>query len=273
MNSERDAARKFFPRGLRQPHEGFRFSMDALLVAAFASRKPFDLALDLGTGCGVVALAMLLARLRSPEKGHVRGVDRDREMVWAAAHNAALLGLQERFEARCLDLRERNADWREFVPPGAFDLVVANPPYRKSGTGRTSPKQAKTDARFETQADIQDFVLAAKAACATRGRLVLVQLAERLQESCAVLHQAGFGVKDILPLQSRSGEPARLALLEARNQGKPVLTLKPALVLYEGLGEKTRLSPEALAFCPFLACNAGSAGQESMQKPEASLEE
>lgn len=257
-----DRAREEFPRGLRQPETGFRFSLDALLLACFAARKPWRKVLDLGSGCGVVGLGLLLAQDAAPqaEPGLALGVDREPDMVRAAQNNAARLGFAERYKAHCLDLRQRDATWRHRVPPGGFDLVVANPPYRAAGSGRQNPEPRRADARFENHADLQDFIQAAKGACATKGRFCLVHLAERLAVVCALLEAHGFALKQLLPVHSRSQEPARLVLLEARKQGGEGLVLEPPLVLYEGRGQDTTMTGQALAFCPFLACNARGRG-------------
>lgn len=247
-------ARTLFPRGLAQPEGGFRFSLDALLLAAFAARTPWSRDLDLGTGCGVVGLGLLLA---SSNPGHIRGVDRDAAMVDAANANAGQLGLAARFSAACLDLRERGHDWRDFAPPGSFDLVLANPPYRHERSGRQNPEQPRADARFENQASLQDFAQAARAACGAKDRLCLIHLAQRLHHVCSVLHAAGFALKRLMPVHSRAHEPAKLVLLEARKQGGEGLLLEPPLILYEGQGPATSMTRQALTFCPFLACNAG----------------
>lgn len=251
-DTQADQARAFFPRGLEQPEGRFRFSMDALLLASFAGGAPWKKALDCGTGCGVVGLALLLLQ----GDGRVLGVDRDSDMCRAAQANAALLGLERHFHAAHLDLRRRDAQWRELVPPGSFDLVVANPPYRAPDSGRRNPGAAVQAARFELAAVLEDFVNAARAACANRMRFCLVYLAERLPLACAALEHGGFAVKRILPVHSRACEPAKLALLEARKQGGAGCELAPPLVLYQGWGQDTRLTEQALAFCPFLACNA-----------------
>ncbi|MBO4793960.1 MAG: hypothetical protein J5556_05260, partial [Deltaproteobacteria bacterium] len=63
MNGGLMAARKAFPSGLFQPAGSYRFAADSLALAAFGRRfLPEGAArfADLGTGCGVVGLALLL---------------------------------------------------------------------------------------------------------------------------------------------------------------------------------------------------------------------
>lgn len=105
------SARKHFPRGLLQPPGSFRFSSDALLLAAFAQtcctervqaghaervQAPLHV-LDIGTGCGVVGLAILC---QSPQH-RVWGIDILPELIDAARHNAEHLGLADAFTAIC----------------------------------------------------------------------------------------------------------------------------------------------------------------------------
>ncbi len=52
------AQNEWSPPELRQPAEGYRFTTDSWLLAAFAAGfKPTDWC-DLGTGCGVIAYAL-----------------------------------------------------------------------------------------------------------------------------------------------------------------------------------------------------------------------
>ncbi len=267
-------ARRYFPRGLLQPEGSFRFSLDALLLASFAAQGTWSRALDLGTGCGVVGLALLL---RTAEQGgaginnSVLGLEREPELVAAATDNARRLGLEAQFRAVCADLREmgpeKGREWAENAPANSFDLVLANPPYRDKCAGRMNPEQLRRNARFETQAGLEVFVQAARGALKTKGRLCLVYLAERLQWAVCTLAENGFALKRVLPVQSRPGEAARLVLLEARKQGGEGCRLEAPLILYGG-GQA--LSPQALAFCPFLACNAGP--DRKSGEPEAARE-
>jgi len=263
-DSRVDQARSRFPRGLVQPENGFRFAVDSLLLASFAATRRFELALELGAGCGAAGLGLLLLR----GKGGLRGVDRDAEMVAAARANAVLLGLEHCAAFSKQDLCRRDEAWRHFAPPGSFDLVLANPPYRDQASGRMNPEPTRAGARFELHAGLEDFAAAARSGCSTRARFCLVYLAERLQQAVAVLDAAGFALKRLLPVHSRAGEPARLVLLEARKQAGQGVALEPPLVLYQGAGQATGVTEQALAFCPFLACNAGGRQPEAAQDSE-----
>jgi release factor glutamine methyltransferase len=73
--------------------------------------------LDLGTGTGAIALALLSA---VPE-AMATGVDISDGALATAARNARDLGLADRFSAR-------KSDWFEKVS-GRYDAIVSNPPY------------------------------------------------------------------------------------------------------------------------------------------------
>jgi len=89
--------------------------------------------LDLGSGSGAVALAIAKARPASS----VLGADVSHAACALARGNAARLHIDNaKFIA---------SDWFERVPPVAFDVIVANPPYVADG----DPHLGQDDLRFE----------------------------------------------------------------------------------------------------------------------------
>jgi tRNA1Val (adenine37-N6)-methyltransferase len=241
--------RDYFPRGLVQPEDGFRFSMDPLLLACFMKTGPGQRVLDLGTGCGVIGLGMVLRNFDL----NVVGADVDPAMVEAARANAELLGVGDRVRFQLLDaarIRESKT-----IAPESFDMVTANPPYRDPGTGRLSSRADRNPARFEVRGTVEDFVAGAAYAVRNRGRVGMVFPAERLDVLLALMREHRLTPKRVCPVYSRAGEPARLVLVEARKNGGPGMVLEQGVKLYEGTGRETRLKGQALRFCPFLDCN------------------
>ena len=248
-----DQARRNFPRGLSQPESGFRFSMDALLLAAFAGREQVrGRILDLGTGCGVVGLGLALDH---PDFFGV-GLDLNSEMLRHARENVRRLGFADRFALLRADVR------RPFgLEPESMDLVLCNPPYRYPGRGRTCPDEAKTLARFESRAGLADFVRAASYLVRNRKSCSFILLAERADELLDLLRESRLQPKEVLFVHQRLDATARLVLVRSLKNGGPGLTVLAPLILHEGRGEETRLSAAALSFCPRLACNAGWSGK------------
>ena len=90
-------------------------SKSSVLMAHTMVPRPAARALDLGTGCGILAL------LASPRTGRMYATDKNARAVDFAAFNARLNAI-DNVELRTGDLFEPVAGMR-------FDLVVSNPPY------------------------------------------------------------------------------------------------------------------------------------------------
>ena len=91
------------------------------------------------------------------------------------------MGCRERIEIVADDI----LSLRKLFPVSSFDLVVANPPYRKQGTGRMSPRAGRDKARHETTATLADFLGTAKYLVKPTGRIAFIYHPLRLIEFCA----------------------------------------------------------------------------------------
>ncbi|WP_319582861.1 methyltransferase [uncultured Pseudodesulfovibrio sp.] len=237
--------RAYFPRGLVQPEGGYRFSLDSLLLASFVNVTRGQTGLDLGCGCGVIGLALLL---RQPGL-RLTGIELNPHSTMAAEENTTNLHLTDKLTIEQGDV----ADWR---PEGVVDFVVANPPYRKLGQGRESVGEGRKNARFEGTGTFESFSRCAANALKTRGRFAFVHLPERLPEIMADLAGAGLAPKRLRMVHGKVDQEARMVLIETVKAASPGLRVEPPLILHEGAGKNTRLSRQALNFCPFLACNS-----------------
>ena len=211
-----------------QSEAAFRFSLDAVLLAYFATVRAQDRAVDLGAGTGAIAL-FLLARGIS----RVSGVDNNSGLVAMATRTAALNGLTDRLDFVCADVKEIRA----IYVAGAYDLVTANPPYRLPDSGRISQVGAVAQARHETTAGLKDFVSAAAFLLKCRGRLAMIHLPERLTDICVTLRTAGLEPKRMRFVHPFSDRPAKMVLIEAVKGVKPGLAVLPPLMIYKSQRE------------------------------------
>lgn len=224
---------------LVQARKGYRFSLDPVLLAHFARLPTAGSVLDLGCGCGI--LALLIARRRPDLR--VLGWERQPAMVRRAQRSASLSGLAERVEIIEADLRQ----YRNLTVAESCALVVANPPYRTPGTGRIAPDDERAAARFELFGGLADFIAAAAFALAPRGHFALVYLAERLTEVLAEMAQAGLTPKRMRMIHARSTEGAKMVLVEACKGAPTGLMVEPPLFIYQSQAGSQEYSAEVLA--------------------------
>jgi tRNA1Val (adenine37-N6)-methyltransferase len=205
-----------------QHREGYRFSLDSVLLAEFAAPAR-GLGVDLGTGSGVVALALLH---RSPD-AQMLGLELQPLLASRASRASALNGLQGRFGVVLGDIR------RPPLLPGRFDFAVSNPPYRPASDGRLSPTSERAIARHEVACALSDVVGAARRLLRDGGRLSMVYPAERLADLLSGLESAALRARRLQLVHPKPGEPARMVLVEAEKGGRSLLTVLPPRVLGE----------------------------------------
>lgn len=210
---------------LRQPSQGFRAAIDAVLLAASVAAQPGETALELGAGTGAAALC--LAR-RVPDLA-VTGLERDAGLVRLAKANATANGLASRVRFVAGDIADAGA-----AGPGPWDHVFANPPYLTRATADLRHGGAHA-ATVEGDGGLAAWIAAIRRAVRRRGRVVVIHRADRLGDLLAAL-AGGFGAVTIFPLWPQDGAPARRVLVGARAGVNGSLALLPGLALHRADG-------------------------------------
>jgi tRNA1Val (adenine37-N6)-methyltransferase len=213
---------------LIQPRHGYRFSVEAILLGRFARAGTRDRVLELGAGCGVVSIMM--AALYGPRE--VVALEIQPALAEMIARSAAINGLKS-VHAVCADLRQKKIAG---VESANFDLVVANPPYRATGSGRENPDHGRRVARGEGATVLADFVAAARRYARTRGRVAFIFAARRSAELISAMRSNQLEPKRIRFVHPRSTMPASVMLVEARVGGGIEVAIEPPLILYERPG-------------------------------------
>jgi tRNA1Val (adenine37-N6)-methyltransferase len=216
---------------IKQHRWGYRFSIDAVILAYHADPKKDDKVVDLGTGCGVIPL--MLAR-RHPSIA-VYGIEVQTELAAIADLNVRDNHLTGRIFILCEDLKKLTVN----MISGPVDLVTCNPPYRKAKSGRINPDRQRAVARHEIKATVKDVVQAAHRVLRHRGKLLMIYTAERMSDLFAHLGSAGMEPKLIRTIHSAAGKEAKLILVEALKGGRPGIKIGPPLIIYQKNGSYT----------------------------------
>ncbi len=219
-----------------QPCQGFRFSLDAVLLAHFATVRKHTHAVDLGTGTGVIA--MLLC---SRGAAKVEAVELIPEMADLAERNSILNKLEASIAVHHGDLRKV----KEILPSGTFDLVVSNPPYRPVGGGFLNATVQTAAARHETTATLADVVAAATYLVKYRGRFAMVHLPERLTDVLAVMREYKIEPKRLRMVHPALLKKPNMVLVEGVRGAKAGLEVLPPLMIYKNPGH---YDPEILSW-------------------------
>ena len=203
---------------------GATFGSDALLLARFALPKPRQRALDLCSGCGIVALVW-------HDEGH-RGpctaveLDPDASALCAAAvrENGA-----DHITPLCADLRDF---CRAGPEQGWYDFAACNPPYFAAGP--RSPDPVRAAARHTDSRTLADAVNAAARALREGGRFTLCHRPDQLAEVFCAMRAARLEPKRLAFARQRPGSTPWLFVTEAQKGRRPGLRLEPDLLVETG---------------------------------------
>lgn len=215
---------------LRQPSEGFRTSIDAVLLAAAVPAADGDTVLDVGSGTGAAALC-LASRLQGV---HVTGIEADRALVRLASDNAEDSGLAARCRFYLGDLAAPPVR----LSPASFDHVMANPPFLPAGSGRSPRHSGRSQAMVEGAVTLSGWLDFCLRMVRQGGTVTVIHRADRLDELLSGL-TGRLGALAVLPLWPHAGKPAKRAIVIGRKGSGAPMTLLPGLVLHRPDGSYT----------------------------------
>jgi tRNA1(Val) A37 N6-methylase TrmN6 len=210
----------------RQHRDGYRFSLDAVLLAHFCQPASLAKVLDLGTGCGVISLVLCY---RHPNI-QVTGLELQPALTKLARSNAQANRLEDRFTVQQGDLRRIKKE----LGAESYDLVLSNPPYYTTGSGRRNQEDEQAIARHELTADPESVIAAAAFTVKNRGKVACIYPAERLATVLAAMLKKRLTPKRIQPVYSYpEDKQARLVMIEAMKNGGEGLNMLPPLFVYQ----------------------------------------
>ncbi len=215
-----------------QKSTGYRFSIEAPLLAGFIETFTEDELLELGTANGIISLLVSIKPFKS-----LLALEIQESLAGLACRNIELNGLQDRIKVICQDLRI-------FSPGRKYDVVFANPPYHEKNAGRMSESMEISIAKHEVKCNIFDVMRKTAELLHENGRAYFVFSFRRRDDFIEAVNKNGLKIKKERHILSYAGETPRLFLSECDFKSKKKSYMMP-LILYNRDG---RYSDEAEQF-------------------------
>lgn len=211
-----------------QKREGFRFGIDAVLLANFANVKKKHKVMDLCTGTGIVPF--IIKGKKEPEK--IVGLEIQNEFVEMANRSIKINGFNDTMEFLHGDLKDKEL----LKSVGRFDVVTVNPPYKLEKSGIVNPNDKYAIARHEVMCNLDNVIEACRIVLKDNGRLYMVHRPERLADIFCIMRKYRIEPKRVQMVHPNTKKPANILLVEGQRDGGAYLKWEPPIYVYNDDG-------------------------------------
>lgn len=176
---------------------------DSVLLGAWARLEKSRRILDIGTGCGLLAL---MAAQRS--KAVTTAIDIDADAINAAESNFLSSPWKNRFEALQTSLQEYAAK----CPPATFDHIITNPPFFINSLKAPDPE--RSNARHTDQLPYEMLASASAKLLKPDGRISVVLPVNESEIFRKIAEVYGLYLNNKLNIVPKKGKPGNRVLME-----------------------------------------------------------
>ena len=210
------------------------FTLDSVLLSDFVkiNRKTKKI-LDIGTGCGIIAL--LLAQ-RS--KAQITGVELQKTMAEIAERNVE----NNKFENQVKIINEDIKNYKNIFNRDEFDTIVTNPPYFEftGDISQTNDLEQLANARHNINLSLEEIIKISSYLLKNMGSFSIVFRSERLVEVLALLQKYNLEPKRMKNCYTKWNENSKICLLEAIKDAKKGFSIEMPIFVYDENGQKNK---------------------------------
>lgn len=207
-----------------QKKTGFRFGMDAVLLADFAAIHKKDYVADFGTGTGILPL-LLIGRDKGME---FSAFEIQKEYCDMAQRTMEMNRLEQR-----VHLYNQDACQAEHIlGPCSVHAVICNPPYSRPGAAIASPYPERAAARNQSRETLSGFFTAAFRILKGKGKFFMIYPASQMLQAMRLMQECHLEPKRFQLIYPYPHKPANLILIEGVKDAKPTLEPMPPLIIY-----------------------------------------
>lgn len=194
-----------------QKKSGFRFGVDAVLLANFSNVKKNARVIDLCSGTGIIPFIMS----GKTEAKNIVGVEIQEEFVEMANRTARINSLEDRVNFINEDLT--NIKFLKTMEKA--EVVTVNPPYKLQNTGIININDKNAIARHEICCTLEDVIIAARILLKDNGRFFMVHRPERIVDILTLMRKHKIEPKRIKLVHPKPNKAPNIVLIEGQRDG------------------------------------------------------
>lgn len=206
-----------------QHSDGFKFGIDAVLLANFVCPRKNDVGVDLGSGTGIIPTIILGKSLVKK----ITGVEIQSEMVDLSKRSAELNSLEERLNFLHADIKEIP----KYFAKHSFDFVTSNPPYYKTDT-IISPNTMRNISRHEIKVNLENIFEMSSYLLKPQKPFYLIHRPERLVELIETARRYKLEPKEIQFIYPNIKKTTNLVLIRYVKNANEGLKYREPLFVY-----------------------------------------
>ncbi len=205
----------------RHERSAMKIGVDSVLLGSWMT--PLEgkgKILDVGTGCGLLAL---MCAQRNPETA-IDAIEMEQGAYEEASANFETSPWADRLTAICGDFT------RFALEPGirsTYDRIISNPPYFDSGVAQDG--SARIAARHQDLLSPETLIRLSVPLLAPLGRLAMIVPTEQAEELIAVAKEVGMDLSRICEVRGRENLPSKRTMLEFVKEEERVNKVKEIL--------------------------------------------
>jgi tRNA1Val (adenine37-N6)-methyltransferase len=222
-----------------QKKNGYRFSVEAVILANYIDTLKNDRLIDLGTGCGIIPL--ILAQKKKVVE--IIGIEIQNDLADIARRNIKLNNFNNFIKILEEDYRKLKGIFKQ----AEFDLVVSNPPFFRANSGRINPQEEKALARHEIRGSLNDLIEISAYLVKPGGKVIIIYPTARLMDLISCLHQNRLKPKVFQLIYPNPESPGKLVIVESGKGNSTETKIKPAFFIRDNKGKYTGIMEKYLS--------------------------
>ncbi|WP_066875076.1 tRNA1(Val) (adenine(37)-N6)-methyltransferase [Clostridium mediterraneense] len=213
---------------LIQKEDGFRFGVDAVLLANFAEVKSRHTVIDLCTGTGIIPF--IIKGKKKPK--NIIGIEIQEEFVDMANRSVQINKFSDDISFIKGDLKD--VELLKTLP--RVDVLTVNPPYKLRNAGIINETDKLSIARHEIMCTLEDVIVASRKLLKDNGRMYMVHRPERLADIFTLMRKYKIEPKRVRMVHPNTKKAANIVLVEGQRDGGAFLKWDPPLYVYDDEG-------------------------------------